>query len=170
MKYFLFLLLFISCTTKVKKQITKIDEINDSLEIKRMADSMTKETIRGIYKNIADSTGASNSPVIVTKARLFKEEYSSSKSIELTYKNVSGKRIAAIKFMWYGINAFGEPADMGGAFDGLGGGFMDDGINPGAKKTSVWSIYSRDAKKVTSAFVTEIAFADGTKWEFKKNN
>jgi len=87
----------------------------------------------------------------------------------LTYKNVSGKKIEAIRFRWYGEDAFGDPADMGGLFnDGTGGGFDDDPLRPGQTRTSSWDILSSRGKKVKKAWAYEVAFSDGTKWELNK--
>ncbi len=79
-------------------------------------------------------------------------------------KNVSKKTISAIRFKWTGINAFGEPADMG-ITNGEGGGFDDDKLRPSKSNSGEWSILSRDLKKVTKAWAYEVVFEDGTKWE-----
>ncbi len=83
---------------------------------------------------------------------------------QVPYKNASKKRIVGIKFAWEGVNAFNEKADMGSALKGYGGGFSDDELGPGRTESSKWGILSRDAKKITSVWVTEVAFSDGTKW------
>nr|WP_068890373.1 hypothetical protein [Pedobacter panaciterrae] len=125
---------------------------------------MTNEVID---KAFFDTSGLSKSPVKVTRAILFKKEYSSYRDIRLTYKNISRKPVAGIKFRWRGINAFGDPADMGGTQEGYGGGFTDDVLKPGKTETGEWSILSRDGKKVVLAWPIEIAFTDGSKWELK---
>lgn len=124
-----------------------------------MADHFSKESF-------LDTVGDHLAPVRVTKAYLFKEEYSSYKSIRLTFKNVSGKRIQAIRFEWYGENSFNEPADMGSySYEGYGTGFDDDALGIGSSRSSTWSILSNDGKKVIGARAYEVAFIDGTKWE-----
>ena len=112
-----------------------------------------------------DTATTENCPVKVLSARPVEKEYSSYKDISLTYKNGSGKNIAAIKFKWYGINAFGDPADMGSLSDGLGGGFSDTRLKAGRTDTNEWSILSKDLKKVVKAWAYEVAFEDGTKWK-----
>lgn len=116
-----------------------------------------------------DTVGLSESPVVVTKSWLYKEEYSTFKNIAFTYKNKSDKKIDAVRFRWYGLDAFGEPAEMGTSIvEGFGTGYDDDAISPGKSRTVRFSIYSSDAKKIVLVWPYEVAFADGTKWEVKK--
>lgn len=98
-------------------------------------------------------------PVKILSSRPTENDYSSYRDIHLSWKNTSKKTIVGIKFKWEGINAFGEPADVG---DGMG--FSDDKLRPGKTDYGEWSILSRDLKKVTKAWVYEVAFEDGTKW------
>lgn len=111
-----------------------------------------------------DTGGLFLAPVKVLSARFVEKEYSNYKDISLKYKNVSKKRISAIRFKWYGENAFNEPADMGALNEGWGGGFTDDILKPGATGYGTWGILSKDGKKVLIAYPYEVAFEDGTKW------
>lgn len=157
---------FILFSCKEKKDKEYSPEVK--LEAKRLADSL----VNNIYKNVSfDTVGVAEAPVKVLSARLFKEEYSNYKSISLTYKNVSGKRIEAMKFKWYGEDAFGDPADMGsaGLTAGFGGGFDDNPIGPGQTRTSTWSIYSSRGKKVVKAWPYEVKFSDGNSWKSQAN-
>ena len=158
------LILLFACTNK-KKQKATIEKEDPIIELKAKlyADSLIKAS----YKNaLFDTVGLSLAPVRVLSSKLFREEYATSKSIRLSYKNVSGKRINGIKFRWYGLNVFGEPADMGTSLtQGFGQGFTDDPLGPGKSTSGIWSIYSRDGNKVVLAWPYEVAFADGTKWE-----
>ncbi|HUC79780.1 MAG TPA: hypothetical protein VMR70_02655 [Flavisolibacter sp.] len=115
-----------------------------------------------------DTGGLYLAPVKVLSAKFVTKEYSNYKDISLRYKNVSNKVITAIRFKWYGENAFNEPADMGALREGWGGGFTDDALRPGATDYGVWSILSRDGKKVLIAYPYEVFFKDGTKWELKQ--
>ncbi len=146
--------------------IPSVMDLEKEQDAKEYADSM----IRELHKEpFLDSTGMSQSPVVVLSAKLFKEEYSSYKSIKLSYKNVSNKKIQAIRFEWYGENAFGEPADMGSSIiSGSGGGFTEEILMPGKVGSGVWSILSQDGKKVIMARAYEVAFADGTNWKLRK--
>jgi hypothetical protein len=131
-------------------------------------DAREKEVDEYIANSLLDTAGLYLAPVKVLSSRLVQREYSSYKDIRLTYKNVSGKRISAIRFRWYGKTAFNDPADMGNSFqEGFGGGFDDDPLGIGKSTTSEWSILSKNAKKVVLAWPTEVAFEDGTKWELK---
>lgn len=116
-----------------------------------------------------DTAGLHLSPVKILSAKFVSKEYSNYKDIRLTYKNVSGKKISAIRFKWYGENAFNEPADMSGLVKGWGGGFSDDVLRPGATDYGTWNILSRDGKKVLIAYPYEVAFEDGTKWILPNN-
>jgi hypothetical protein len=101
-------------------------------------------------------------------ARFVTKEYSNYKDIALRYRNVSNKVVTAVRFKWYGENAFNESADMGTLREGWGAGFTDDAIRPGASDYGKWSILSRDGKKVLIAYPYEVVFKDGTKWELGK--
>lgn len=146
--------------------VSETQKLIDSLEIERKADSISKRIVRDA---LFDTVGVSTAPVKVLSARLVEREYSSYKDMRLTWKNVGTKKIAAVRFMWYGLNAFGEPADMGGHIQkGFGGGYSDDPLGPGKTDAGTWSIMSGDGKKVVLAWPYEIAFEDGTKWSTKK--
>lgn len=116
-----------------------------------------------------DTVGVATAPVRVMLARLVTGDQSAYKSIRLTWQNVGSKKIAAIRFNWYGLNAFGEPAEMGGnKVTGFGSGFVDRSLAPGATDTGTWPIMSKDGKKVVMVWPYEIAFEDGTKWKSGK--
>lgn len=133
--------------------------LND--QVKHMTDST-------IASGFMDTSGLYKSPIKIVKATLFKKEYSNYRDIEITFKNTTSKKISGVKFSWYGLTAFNEPADMGGVVDGIGGGFTDTEIQAHEKKTLTWGISSRDGKKVKLAWAYEVAFADGTSWKLKK--
>ena len=119
-----FLIIFISCNSiEIKK--TPIEdslggrteaEIKDSL--RGVIDKEVNEKVYGV-----DSASIQNSPVKILSAKPIEKEYSNYKDIRLTWKNVSNKKISAIKFRWKGINAFGEDADMDIGSGGYGSGF-----------------------------------------------
>jgi hypothetical protein len=126
-----------------------------------------KERLKEVVNSarFKDTIGTSGFPVKILKAVFSHEEYSNYKSVSLSYKNTSGKKIDAIRFKWYGENSFGEPADMTGIIKGWGGGFDDSGLGVGKTGYGTWDVYSKDGKKIIVAYPTEIAFSDGTKWE-----
>lgn len=155
-------LYFVSCqTTDTKKKLEDY-----SPEIQQKAKQMTDSIIKQAQKEaLFDTTGLSASPIKIIAARLVKKEYSNYKDISLTFKNIGNKKIEAVRFRWYGTNAFGEPADLGnGLALGFGAGFMDQSIIPGKSRTSEWDISSKDGKKIVLAWPYEIAFTDGSKW------
>jgi len=164
---FIVLVLF-SCANSGKSDSARDDTDSiDGMTVKEWKKNYVDSIMKKITKDaIFDTVGLSLAPIKVTNAKLFKEEYSSYRSISLTFKNVSAKKIDAIRFAWYGENSFAEPADMGSSLtEGYGGGFTDKAIGPGRSMTLQWSILSRDGKKVILAWPTEVAFADGTKWK-----
>jgi hypothetical protein len=99
------------------------------------------------------------SPVKIISSRPVTTE-SGYKDISVTYKNISPKNIAAVRFKWIGLNAFGEPAD-----NGNGTGSDDQTLLPGKTRTNSWSVSSRDLKKIVTVIPIEVVFEDGTKWE-----
>lgn len=117
-----------------------------------------------------DTLGLSKSPIKIISAKLYKRSYSKYRDIQITYKNISDKAIEAIRFEWYGENAFGEPADMGDYSNiGYGYGFTDDKIKPNKTATKYWNIYSKDGKNVVLAWPYEVVFDDGSKWSISNN-
>lgn len=110
-------------------------------------------------------------PIKIYNYRIVEREYSNYRDISFTFKNAGKKRISAIKFKWEGINAFNQPADMGGGFlKGYGGGFTDEPINAGKARTVTYEILSPDVKKITSVLAYNVVFADGSSWEASENN
>lgn len=155
--------MFLSCNSS-KKEKTYTPEEHVSIE--HMKDSMLNDIKKEIVTKDAENVSIQD-PVQVVKAVFFEEEYSNLKSIRVVYKNISNKKVSAIKFKWTGENAFGEPADMGSAIEGIGSGFTDDILGAGKSRTSEWSIYSKDGKKVTKAWAYEVVFVDGSKWSLE---
>ncbi len=105
----------------------------------------------------------------VVSAKFVTQEYSSYKNVSLHYKNVSDKIITAIRFKWYGENAFEvNLLCMGSLKQGWGGGFTDDALRPGATDYGEWDILSKDGKKILIAYPYEVVFKDGTKWKLQQ--
>jgi hypothetical protein len=132
--------------------------INDSAE-KNIDNTVSAISLNIDSPKIAAFKYSTGCPVKILSSRPVEQDYSSFRDIHLSWKNTSKKTIVGIKFKWEGINAFGEPADVGN-----GRGFSDDKLRPGKSDYGEWSILSRDLKKVTRAWVYEVAFEDGTKW------
>lgn len=169
------LMLMFGCNNANKTQSDEITQAErDSFSISKygkpaaehiqdQVDSIMKATTNNA---LFDTAGLYRAPVKVLNSKLFKKEYSNYRDIRLTYKNVSNKTIIGIKFRWKGVDAFGDPADMGSyTSDGFGGGFTDDPLRGGRTETSEWGILSKDGKKVILAWPIEVAFEDGSKWK-----
>ncbi len=164
--------LLLTACEKQQTQNTSSTKTSDA-EIDAMAEKMVDSVAAAIdsqvrNEDMADTAKLKSSPVRVLKFNLVKREYSNYRDIELKYKNVSDKTIEGIRFEWFGTNAFGEPADMGGTFiEGRGGGFTDETLKPGKTTYSRWEIFSNDAKKIITARPYEVVFSDGSKWTLK---
>lgn len=128
-----------------------------------------EEVNKEIEPTLFDTIGVSTAPIKIISSKLFTKEYSNYRDISVTYKNVSEKKIKAIRIKWYGVNAFDEPAEMGesGLYQGFGGGFNDEGLSPNKTKTTTWEISSKDGKRIVLVWPYEVAFEDGTKWQSK---
>jgi hypothetical protein len=162
-------ILIVACKTnstdrEAEKTIENSRKFIDSIEFADRVDSMVSDRIRNVY---FDTVGVAQGPVKITSAKLVSREYSSSKDIRLVWKNVSSKKISAIRFRWYGLNAFNEPADMGisSLQRGFGSGFTDTPLSAGRSDSGTWEIMSKDGKKVVAAWPFEVAFEDGSKWK-----
>ena len=165
-------IVLISCQGKQETPLEKLQrEVReDSIDrvVRKRTDSMVKSIKTNIYW---DTANIAEAPIIVTSAKLSRGEYSSYKDVVLTFKNVSGKKVEAIRFRWYCLNAFGEPADMSGLLEpGFGAGYTEDPLRPGKSDNATWDGVSRNAKKIVKAWATEAVFDDGTKWEAKSQD
>lgn len=160
----LIILVVCSCGNEQSKEynaaeLKRISEIRDSL--------MTKIEAEVNEDVFLDTIGLYEAPVKVLSSKII--ESGRYRNIQLSFKNVSSKKIDAIKFRWKGEDAFGDLADMGNPYaKGFGNGFDDSGLNINQTKTGEWSILSKNARKVILAWATEVVFSDGTKWELSK--
>ena len=167
--------LFISCGPKKESRAEKILR---EVEIDRKVDSTMKSADEEIKQDLInlnwDTIGIQYSGIEITKAEFIKEnEYSNYKSVRIFYRNNSTKNIKAIRFKWYGLNAFNEPADCGNISNpGFGGGYTDIILKTGKSNSGTWSVLSRDGDKVVKAWPYEIVYEDGSKWksDYKKIN
>lgn len=147
----------------VNAVIAEVDSATAKLKIERMSDSIMHSATSRVWM---DTVGTSDGPVLILERKFVIKEYSNYKDVFLRYKNVSGKKIEAIKFRWYGTDAFGDPADMGITSEpGFGGGFTDDALSAGKSSNGKWSVMSMDGKKIVNAWAYEVVFSDGTKWK-----
>jgi hypothetical protein len=150
-------------------------ELEIENDINKMPNTLAESSKKSIEKRNGkgakyDTAGLYLSPIKVLSARFVEKEYSNYKDITLRYKNISKKRVSAIRFKWYGENAFNEPADVGGLYrNGWGSGFDDEGLSTGRTTSSTWNVLSKDGRKILIAYPYEVAFSDGTKWKLKNN-
>lgn len=182
MKIISVLIIALIITSSCNQIKSRSEQLTDSITEEKRVDSFSmakygrskdEQIQHMVDSNISaafiDTVGLYKAPVRVLQSKIVSKEYSNFRDIQLKYKNVSNKKIEGIKFNWYGLDAFGEPAEMGNDIvKGAGSGFADDNLVPSETMTSKWEINSRNAKKVLLAWPTEIAFSDGTKWKLKK--
>ena len=160
---------FFGCKTETEKSIDEtnklINQIDKKQEASKRADELVENSTKKFY---TDTIGLGNSPVKVYNSKFIEKEYSNYKDIVLYYKNISKENISAIRFEWYGENAFNEPAEMGSyGLKGVGGGFSDEVLKAGKSTSGTWEINSIDGKKIISARAFEVIFEDGTKWKLR---
>lgn len=122
-----------------------------------------------VQNTLFDTVGVSAAPVRLLHAELVPASGSNKTNLAVSWSNTGIKPVSAVRFHWYGLNAFGEPAEMGGnVAAGFGSGYVDRKLAPGAKDSDTWPINSRDAKKVVMVWPYEIVFEDGSKWASTK--
>ncbi|MET3029055.1 hypothetical protein ABXT06_20430 [Flavobacterium sp. UW10123] len=112
-----------------------------------------------------------NSCIKIIKAKLVKNHYSNHKDIEITYKNLGKKNIKAIKFEWFCLNSFNEPAH-GRHFYGEGR-FRENStelIKSNETKTQYWEDFSTDANEIIKTRAYYIVYQDGTIWELVEDD
>ena len=99
-------------------------------------------------------------------SRISENQYSDHKDIRFTYKNLGKKSIKAIKFEWYCVNSFEEPAANGRNFYAEGRFTLNVValIKSGHSKTEYWEDFSTDADKVVKIRAYYIVYTDGSKW------
>ncbi|MET0944692.1 MAG: hypothetical protein ABWY22_04755, partial [Flavobacterium sp.] len=109
---FLVIVLATSCITKNKKDQFSMKKKINSYQVTKQVDiqndlSSPSDSIKQSFLNTID---CKESPIKIISSKLLKNQYSDHKDIELTYMNVSKKKIGAIRFEWYCENAFNKPA------------------------------------------------------------
>nr|MBC7612937.1 hypothetical protein [Pseudopedobacter sp.] len=162
----LFIAIFLFSCTNQQKSRANTDSIGDQSEEEFRDSAMAAMKEDSNNRIFGDTVGSYKSPIRVLSSKVVKAEYSSYRNVELTFKNYSDKKVTGIKFRWYGVNAFNEPADLGNdLFEGYGDGFTDKEIKPGKTSTLTWEANSRRAKKILKAWAYEVAFNDGTSWK-----
>jgi hypothetical protein len=153
--------------TELQKKM-ELDSFSKAKYGESSAEHVKKMVNATMKKALFDTVGLYKAPVKVLSAKIVKQEYSTYRNVRLRYKNISAKTISAVKFNWYGVNAFNEPADLGNSMAaGFGAGFTDDILKAGSSEAGIWNVLSRDAKKIELAWPIEVSFSDGTNWKIK---
>lgn len=132
-----------------------------------LAEEKIQEPISDTLKqNFLNTTNIQNSPVKIISSKLLKNQYSEHKDIELIYKNVSKKKITAIRFEWYCENAFNKPANGKFFFvKGKAEGYTNKALKTKESRSEIWEDFSTDAKTIISARAYFVSFSDGTNWK-----
>lgn len=158
-----------SCSNETKpKEIFTKDIVDKKVKVDS---TLLKDPLYDlkINKGILDSTGMNDCPILVTKAEMVDIEYSNKKNVRLNFKNISNKKVLGIKFEWFGLNIFNEPADMGSSLlnKGEGGGFTEEVILPNKTSSGTWDVFSSNGKKIIMARAYEVVFENGEIWKLR---
>lgn len=162
----LIILILVSCSKKNKTNHLAIHSEVSYKQIEQQ-DILTPED--SIKKDFIDALNTAESPVQIISSKLSNTQYSDHKDIQLIYKNVSTKKIKAIKFEWYCENAFEKPASGRNFFiQGKCEGISNILLKPKETRSQVWEDFSTDADRIIKARVYFVMFSNGTKWELKR--
>jgi len=160
----IFSFMFTSC--KQDKQPTQVAKnqmsYEDSIKLEMYLDSAYEAQMKKIELNseIERETKSQKSPIQVTDVSFYYGEYSNFQTIRIKYKNISDKKVVAMKFEWYDLkDAFGD--EVKPTYEG---GMSEQVIGSGRKSTSEWDILEQGVK-IGKAYCSEVVFEDGTKWE-----
>lgn len=164
---FLVIVLTASCITKNKKDHFSMKKETKSYQVNKQIDPENDlSPADSIKQSFLNTTGCKESPIKIISSKLLKNQYSDHKDIELIYKNVSKKKIDAIRFEWYCENAFNKPANGKFFFiKGKSEGTTNLAINTKQTRSQIWESFSTDAKTIISARAYFVAFSDGTTWK-----
>ena len=152
---------FFACKEEPKKleltaaEKARILEIKDSI-IKAADTKFQQERERKLA--IQDS-----SPIKIIKAWVTENSIGTPEA-NLTFKNVSSKKIDAIRFAILCYNNFDEPVTnviSGNTFMGMD----QDRLSPGRQSTSTWTLNLFDLTTKIKPFVYEVHFVDGSTWK-----
>lgn len=142
---------------------------------KENASSLTYKEQKNNFSHLSekqeesDTIVSKKSPIKIISCRIQKSQYSEHKDIHITYKNVSGKTIQAIKFEWNCRNAFDKPSNGKYFFEkGRSEGNCTKPLKPGASNSKVWEDFSTDAVSITSSRAYYVVFTDGKKWKLQE--
>jgi len=150
-----FIFLFLSCNETKRKTVVseetikKNSNINPHDSIRAQSDTLKKE----------------KSSVKIISSTLMKNQYSDHKDIKIVFKNSGRKTIKAIKFEWFCLNSFDEPAS--GRFFYGEGRFTANSVHvikPGQSKSEFLEDFSTDANKIITTRAYYIVYTDGSKW------
>lgn len=163
------ILILISCNTKIKKDIIQDNNKKEHNIVNKNVEQKEGEKTKDSLKNtFLDTQKTKSSPVKIISSKLLNNQYSDHKDIQLIYKNVTHKKINAIKFEWYCENAFDKPASGQFFFiKGISNGHTDISLKPRDVHAKIWEDFSTDANKIIAARAYYVVFSDGTKWELK---
>lgn len=160
---FLAAILISSCDSSMHGSFK--DEMSAS-EKQHLIDSFKTEALNNAF---FDTIGVDHSGLEIVSVQIIEPAGSLYKDISITVKNVSGKPVEAFRLKWYGLTAFGEPADFDLMQPGFGGGQDDHFLDVGKQETYTWTYASKNVKHIVKAWPREVVFKDGTKWKSSVN-
>lgn len=165
----LIILIATSCINKNKKAYVEVKNRINHQEVTHQIEEKKISETDSIKQSFLDTLNIKESPIKIISYRLLRNQYSDHKDIKLTYKNVSKKRIGAIRFEWYCENSFNKPASGKFFFvKGKAEGESNIILKPGKTGTKIWEDFSTDAQTIISVRANFVAFSDGTDWNLKQ--
>ncbi len=154
--------------------IVKKDSYGEKIEW-QIGDYETEASLK-IMATSTDGTTTMNKDIDIVEPPIIPIDYDiwtdsiGSKFVDITFQNNSGKKIIAIDLNIIGWNNFNEriPTDYLGEDYILNATASDVSIDPGASSTHTWGYldieFINPVTKV-KAYVTRVAYDDGTSWE-----
>lgn len=155
-------------------KITDKDSYDGKIEW-QTGDYETEASLK-IMATSTDGTTTMNKDIDIVEPSIIPIDYDiwtdsiGSKFVDITFQNNSGKKIIAMDLNIIGWNNFNERISTGYFGDDytLNATASDVSIDPGASSTHTWGYLDIEfVNPVTKvkAYVTRVAYADGTSWE-----
>lgn len=132
----------------------------DSIKFQKYKDSTYNAIMNKIEQDKnkeLDSIVKTESPIQVLSVKFIDDDYT--QLVRVRYKNVSDKKIIAIKFKWVDFkDVFGDDVNLL-----YNGGVSEDIIKPGKELSGTWNIHEENVK-TGKVYCEEVVFDDGSKW------
>lgn len=135
-----------------------VDSIDRQIRAEKMAHDLIDKAKNDANNSLYNKSKAT-SPVLIKKCTITTDEYGA-KSINITVKNNSKKKIDGLKVSWTLYNNFNERIDDGN-------GIAQEHLAANKWATYTWNIYTPVTH--AKAYVFSIHYTDGTTWSLPLN-